>query len=81
MNVKELLKKEKGNYTNYELHYKKYAKYIPFSFINGRKEQDMKVVEYFYKEQEGLYFDMKLNFKGKIKDNTLIIVWDRMEEL
>lgn len=77
MNVKELLKKEKGNYTNYELHYKKYAKYIPFSFINGRKEEEMKVVEYFYKEGESLSFDMNLKFKGKTKDKTLIIVWER----
>lgn len=77
MNVKELLKKEKGNYTNYELHYKKYAKYIPFSFINGRKEEDMKVVKYFYKEIESLSCDMNLKFKGKTKDKTLIIVWER----
>ena len=77
MNVKDLLQKEKGKYTNYELHYKQYAKYIPFAFINGRKEIDMKVVEYFYKDSNGMLFDMKLNFKGKTKDKTLIIVWSR----
>lgn len=77
MNVKELLQQEKGKYTIYELHYKEYAKYIPFSFINGRKEQDMKVVKYFYKYDEGLSFDMKLNFKGKTKDKKLVIVWDK----
>ena len=77
MNVKQLIKQEKGKYTNYELHYQKYAKYIPFTFINGRKEQDMKVVEYFYKDGESLSFDMKMKFKGKTKEHTLIIVWER----
>ena len=77
MTIAELLKQEKGKYTNYEFHYKEYAKYIPFTFINGRKNEDMKVVKWFYRESEGHSFGMDLKYRGKTKDKTLVIVWER----
>lgn len=78
MTVQELLNKEKGKYSNYEMHYKQYAKYIPFTFMNGRRNNEMIVVDYFYLDEETQSFDVKLNFKGKIKEHTLIIVWDKV---
>ena len=77
MTVKELLKREKGKYTNYELHYQEFAKYTPFSFVNSRKLEDMNVISYHYKDSEGICFDLNLKYKGKRKDHTLIIVWER----
>ena len=80
MTVSQLLIKEKGKYTNYELHYKEYAKYIPFTFINGRKYDELEVVDYFYQSDTSYGFNMKLEFKGKKQDHTLIIVWKRKDK-
>ena len=76
MNVAQLLKQEKGRYTLYEPHYKE-LRTIPFSHMNSRKLEDMKVLSYFYREDEGLSFDMNLKFKGKTNDRTLVIIWDK----
>lgn len=77
MNVAELLKKEKGKYTIYELHYQKFAKYCPFAFTTNRKLENMKVISYLYKESEGHKFDLNLKYQGKTKDKKLIIVWEK----
>lgn len=77
MTIAELLKQEKGKYTNYELHYKEYAKYIPFSHTTGRKLEDMKVISYKYKESESHSFDLNLKYCGKRKDKVLIIIWGK----
>lgn len=78
MTVKDLLKKEKGKYTNYELHYKERGKYCPFAFTSNRKLEQMKVISYSYLEKEGWAFDINLRFKGKRRDKTLIIVWEKI---
>lgn len=77
MNVSQLLKKEKGKFTNYEMHYLKYAKYIPFTFINGRKNDEMEVIDYFYKDNVGYEFNLNCEFKGKKQEHTLIVVWKK----
>lgn len=77
MTIAELLKQEKGKYTYYELHYKEYAKYIPFSHTTGRKLEDMKVITYKYKESESHSFDINLKYRGKRKDKVLIIIWEK----
>ena len=78
MTVAELLKKEKGKYTNYQLHYKT-RKNTPFYFINGRKNENMSVIDWYYDKSESLQFDLKFKFKGKRQDNTLIIIWKNKE--
>ena len=77
MNLKGLLKQETGKFDRYELHYQKYAKYIPFSFVNNRKEEDIEVLEYFYQEHKSKSFDLNLKFKENKKDIVLIVVWER----
>ena len=76
MNVAQLLEQEKGKYTLYEPHYKE-LRNIPFSHINGRASKDMKVLSYYYREDESLAFDMNLQFKGIRTDRTLVIIWDK----
>lgn len=76
MNVAQLLEQEKGKYTLYEPHYKE-LNTIPFSHMNSRKLEDMKVLSYYYREDESLAFGMNLQFKGKRTDKTLVIIWDK----
>lgn len=78
MTVAELLEQEKGKYSLHELHYQKFGKYAPFAFTTNRKFEDMKVVEYRFKEIPGMLFDLKMNYLGVKKDNTLIIVWEKI---
>jgi hypothetical protein len=76
MNVAQLLKQEKGRYTLYEPHYKE-LRTIPFSHMSCRKLEDMKVLSFFYREDESLSFDINFKFKGIRNDKTLVIIWDK----